>query len=448
MPARRILLAVILALGIVTLLAPQVQAQESEQGEQPTEEGEEPAEGEEEATGEAVRGVLANPVEGGGDPEPVEGAGIRVETATGEEVDTVETDEDGTWEVELPGPGAYRAILAVDTLPDGVELREGRPSTIEFTIRPSQSRPVTFPLGEGTRRTRGTFERSLQLFVEGVKFGLIIAMAAIGLSLIFGTTGLVNFAHGEIVTFGALMAWIFNRLWGVHLIWAALMAIVVTGLACGLLDRGLWRPLRRRGTGLIAMLVISIGLSLLLRYIYQYQFGGRSRPYGDYAVQRGWEIGPVVIAPKDVASIVISLVVLVSVGLLLQRTRIGKAMRAVADSPDLAASSGIDVQRVIMLVWVFGGALAAIGGILIGLGEQVSFQSGFQLLLLMFAGITLGGLGTAFGALLGSFIVGVFVQMSTLWVSPELKTVGALVILILILLVRPQGILGQRERIG
>jgi branched-chain amino acid transport system permease protein len=206
--------------------------------------------------------------------------------------------------------------------------------------------------------------------------------------------------------------------------------------------------LRRRGTGLIAMLVVSIGLSLFIRTVFLYQFGGRTAPFANYAVQRDWDIGPIGIAPKDLFSIGLSVVVLVAVAIGLQRTRMGKAMRAVADNPDLASSSGIDVQRVILLVWGFGGGLAALGGILFALGEQVSFQMGFQLLLLMFAGVTLGGLGTAYGALVGSLVVGLLVQLSTYWIPSEMKNLGALVVLIVILVVRPQGILGSKERVG
>jgi branched-chain amino acid transport system permease protein len=154
------------------------------------------------------------------------------------------------------------------------------------------------------------------------------------------------------------------------------------------------------------------------------------------------------LAPKDLWTIGISLVVLIAAGLLLQRTRIGKAMRAVADNRDLAASSGINVERVIILVWGYGAALAALAGILFGLGESIRWDMGFRLLLMVFAAVTLGGLGTAFGALVGSLVVGVFIQLSTLFISPELKTVGALLILVLILVARPQGILGQKERIG
>jgi neutral amino acid transport system permease protein len=236
---------------------------------------------------------------------------------------------------------------------------------------------------------------------------------------------------------------------GLHMFVAAPLAI-----GCGVLlgfglDRGFWRPLQRRGTGLIAMLVMTIGLGILLRYIFLYQFGGFSRTYRQYSLQtRGLEIGPVTIVPRDIFTIVLAIVVLVGVALFLQRTRMGKAMRAVADNRDLAESSGINVDRVIGFVWAGGTGLAALGGILLGLSEQVSFLMGFQLLLLMFASVTLGGLGTAYGALVGSLIVGLFVQLSTLVVAPELKNVGALLILIVILLVRPQGILGQSERVG
>jgi branched-chain amino acid transport system permease protein len=199
---------------------------------------------------------------------------------------------------------------------------------------------------------------------------------------------------------------------------------------------------------LIAMMIVSIGLSLLVRNYFQFLFGASVRPYNDYVIQKGVDIGPVTAAPKDVWVILLSIVVLVLFALFLQYTKLGKATRAVADNPDLAASSGIDVDRVISVVWALGGGLAALGGIAFAVSERVGFSMGFQLLLLMFAGITLGGLGTAYGALLGSLIVGILVQVSTLFIPIELKNAGALAVLIIVLLVRPQGILGKAERIG
>ena len=392
--------------------------------------------------GVGVSGVIEN------DDEPVEGVTITVKDTSGAVVGESTTNAQGEYDIPLPGPGDYSATLDVDTLPDGVNLRNEDRATLEFTLRPGQTRPLLYPLGESDRQEVSGVEKFLQLLVEGIKFGLVIAMGAIGLSLIFGTTGLTNFSHGEMVTFGAMAAWWFNVNMGIQLIPAAFLAIVVGAAAAALYDFAFWRRLRKRGTGLIAMLVISIGMAILFRYFFLYLFGGRTRPYADYAVQKGMDIGPISIAPKDLISIGLSIIVLVGVGLLLNKTKIGKAMRAVADNRDLAASSGIDVDRVILVVWAAGGGLAALGGVMFGVTEQVSYQMGFRLLLLMFAGVTLGGLGTAYGALVGSLIVGIFVQVSTLWVPVELKNVGALAILILILLVRPQGILGRRERVG
>ena len=132
----------------------------------------------------------------------------------------------------------------------------------------------------------------------------------------------------------------------------------------------------------------------------------------------------------------------------LSRSHIGKASRAVSDNPALASSSGIEVERVIRTVWILGATLAGFAGIMVTVNQGVNFVLGQDLLLLIFAAVTLGGLGTINGALIGSLVIGVSIQISTLFIPTELKYVGALIILILILLVRPQGILGRKERIG
>jgi len=144
----------------------------------------------------------------------------------------------------------------------------------------------------------------------------------------------------------------------------------------------------------------------------------------------------------------VAILVLVAVSLALVLTRLGKATRAVSTNPSLAAASGINVDGIIRLVWTIGGALAALSGVMLGLFQGVNYQMGFQILLLVFAAVTLGGLGTAFGALIGSLVIGLATQLSTLWIPTELKNVGALAVLIVIILVRPQGVLGRRERIG
>jgi branched-subunit amino acid ABC-type transport system permease component len=390
---------------------------------------------------EGVRGTLNNA------GERVAGATIIVEQ-DGEEVATAESDEAGAFSIPLPGPGDYTVRLDLDTLPEGVTVREEGGEEREITVRPGAVAPALFILGDGERETTGTRDRAIQLFVGGLQFGLVIAMGAIGLSLIFGTTGLTNFAHAEFLTGGAIAAYFFNVTIGMNLIPATILAVGVGCLFGLLLDRGLWGPLRRRGTGLIAALVVSIGLALFLRYAFLYFFGGSSRSFGQYATQQPLTFGPISIPPRDLVIIAISVIVLTAVGIGLQRTRIGKATRAVADNPSLAASSGIDVERVINVVWIVGTGLAVLGGVFLALSQQVSWLLGFQILLLLFAGVTLGGIGTAFGALVGSLVIGIFTQMSTLVIPAELQNVGALLVLIVILVFRPQGILGRAERIG
>jgi neutral amino acid transport system permease protein len=393
------------------------------------------------AQGEQLRGTLQTSRSG-----PIEGVEITVSTESGEEVDTVQTDDEGRWEVDLPGPGVYEVTINADDLPDSVKLTGEESRTV--TVDPGRRQPVNFPLDDGSRGAGGGTIPAVQLLVDGLRFGLLIAITAVGLSLIFGTTGLTNFAHGELVTIGAVVAWYINVRGGVPLIPATLIAMVVGAGVGALNELGLWRPLRRRGTGLIAALVVSIGLSLALRYLIQIVYGGFSNPYTSFQNQRAVDYGVFTMTNRALFSIIISVVVLVLVALMLQRTKIGKAMRAVADNRDLAASSGIDVNRVIMVVWMMGAGLAALGGVLLGLSDQVQWDMGFRLLLLMFAGVTLGGLGTAYGALVGSLVVGIFVQMSTLVIPDDMKYVGGLLLLIVILVIRPQGILGSRARIG
>lgn len=390
---------------------------------------------------EVIRGQLS------ADDEAVSGVEIDV-SLNGESVGTGVSDEDGEWSVELPGPDTYDVTINVDTLPGGVELRNPERTTLEIRVSQGATATALFALGEREEVGSILFQRISQNLVNGIKFGLIIAMTAIGLSLIFGTTGLINFAHGDLVSAGAFIAFFINAVLGVHLIIAAVIAVIVgAGLSAGI-DRGIFRPLRQRKVGLISMLVVSIGLAFVIRHIILFQFGGSRRPYRDYALQTGIQMGPIRLAPAEIWVMGLSVLILVLVALMLTKTRLGKGMRAVADNRDLAESSGINVERVILSVWIMGGALTTAGGVFLGMIESVDYLMGFRLLLLMFAGVILGGLGTAYGALLGSLLVGIVSEVSTVWFSSQIKEVWALGVLIIILLVRPQGLLGRKERIG
>jgi branched-chain amino acid transport system permease protein len=417
--------------------------------------------------GQAVFGNLVFEDPETGENVPVEGAIVTVI-----DVGTATSDANGDFRIEVEVAGTYVVEIDLESLPEGVVLRNPERQSLERVVEDGQDGRVLFALtaGEsdlGSAADTGTdisFRRVAQLTVEGLKQGLYLAMAAIGLSLIFGTTGLVNFAHAEMVTWGMLVTYMFNFYGlagfigflaplpapfggGVNLIFAGVFGVLTGGLMGFVLDRFVFRPSRQAGVGLIAQMVMTIGLSILLRYLFLYSFGGNPRTFGDFAAQRAWKLGPVEITPKDLAAMTLSAIVLVGVGLYLQRTRMGKAMRAVSDNRDLAESSGIDVQRVIAQVWIAGGGLAALGGVFFGL-DQVKWDFGFRILLLIFAAVVLGGLGTAYGALVGSLVVGLVINLSTLVIDVELKNMVALVVLVLVLLVRPQGILGRSERVG
>ncbi|MDA1359375.1 branched-chain amino acid ABC transporter permease [Glycomyces luteolus] len=427
-----------------------------------------------------VHGTLENQQD-----EPVAGVSITVADAAGTEIATVQSAEDGTWAVPLDAGGDYLVTLDESTLPDGLVVRNGKPE-LEVTI--SSDRTVLFPLdtqvvggtdpggdepstsgeesgetgGESTAdpeaaengenlgeiEDEGGATRAASLLVSGLHFGLMIALAAVGLSMVFGTTGLTNFAHGDLVTFGGVMALLFNLTFGLP-VWVAAIAAVLLGAAFGWVqDWGLWSRLFKRGTGLVSMMIISIGVALLIRFATLFFFGGERKRYDEYVGQQPWDFGWLVIAPKEVVTGLIALGVCIAVGLALVYTRLGKATRAVADNPSLAASTGINVTQVVRLVWTIGGGLAAMSGVFLSISDGVKFDMGQHLLLMVFAAVVLGGLGTAFGAFVGAMLIGVFVQMSTLVIAPELKYVGALAVLIIIMLTRPQGILGRRERIG
>jgi len=401
---------------------------------------------------ELLRGNVRNEVEVDGEVDrvPVEGVQLTVLDATGAEVGVVTSDVEGRFELELPGPGDYTVRLDEGTLPDEVELRDEAQAELTVNVRPNERQTLNYFLGESLRQIQGRWDVLPQTIANGIKFGLIIAITAVGLSLIYGTTGLSNFGHGELVALGAVTAWWMNQSVGMHILLAAPIGVLAGAAAGFLVESGIWRPLRRSGTSLTSMMIVSIGAGLATRYLFLYTFGGRSRAYREYAVQSAVDIGPISLTKRDMVSMAICVVVLVGVALFLQRSRQGKAIRAVSDNPELSSATGINTNRVILLVWVAGGALAGLGGVLLGLDEQVRWNMGFTLLLLMFAAITVGGLGNPYGALAGALLIGLAVELWT-WVFPgavELKTTGALITLIIVLLVRPQGLLGRKERVG
>ena len=199
---------------------------------------------------------------------------------------------------------------------------------------------------------------------------------------------------------------------------------------------------------LLSMMVVSIGLSIAARNFFQILFGPDGRRFSASSGQVERSYGPFRLTPNDLVIMGVCVVVLVAITLLLRYTRLGIAIRAVADNPDLAASSGIAVDRIISLVWMIGVSTAALGGVLYGLMINVRFDMGFILLLSMFAAVVLGGMGSAHGAILGAILIAMVQETAGMFVDTAYKFVVALLVLIVVLLLRPQGILGQRERFG
>jgi branched-chain amino acid transport system permease protein len=379
------------------------------------------------------------------------------------------TDKDGNFRIAVTSPGEYSITLNTATLPDGVTLKDPSRTNLVVTVSENADQRVIFPLITAdtvieVSESNFSVRRVSQLTLEGFKLGLYLAMASIGLSLIFGTTGLVNFAHAELITWGTLMAYFFNIYglvgtfgflagWpapfgaGVNFIVATALAAVMGGVLGYALNRVVFRPARNSGVSLLAQMVMTIGMAIFLRYVFVYFFGSRYRVYKDYASQRANSFLGMELTSRDAAAMVVSIIILIAVGVGLNRTRTGRAMRAVSDNRDLAESSGINVERVIAQVWIFGGALAALSGTFFGF-DTVKWDIGARILLLVFAAVTLGGLGTSYGALVGALMVGIAINWSTLVIDTELKNMTALLMLILALLLRPQGILGQKQRIG
>lgn len=419
-----------------------------------------PGEGTEVTGDEDDAGELATPPEEGSyivvtlvdesnDDAPVVGVTLDVVSADGTEVGSSVTDVEGRVIVPIPENGTYDVTLDEDTLPDGIELDDGTSSTIQIRAIITGANGGLFPIGVQEIVQVPFGDRLITALTSGLKFGLLVALAALGLSLIFGTTGLTNFAHGELITFGAIATYVLNRGLGLPVIAAGAAAVAVSAFFGWAQDKALWRPLRRRGTGLIAMMIVSIGLGLFLRNVYQYLIGSSRQSLSQYVSQGRREYGPIALADKELAIIVIAAATITVTCVMLMRTRLGKSMRAVSDNPALSASSGMRVDGVIGSVWILGTALTGLSGVLLAVNSQVNFLMGFKLLLLVFAAVTLGGLGTIWGALFGSLVIGMMVEVGPLFGVPSsIKEVGALVVLILVLLIRPQGILGRRERVG
>jgi len=289
-------------------------------------------------------------------------------------------------------------------------------------------------------------EQLLQLTVNGLIVGTILALTGVGASLVFGIQRVPNFAHGEYLTFGAYCGLLLNVYFATDLITATLVAMAATAVLALLLHFLVLRPLR--GRGLVAMSLITVGLGLMLRDVVFMVAGPQIR---QYAIDQTavYDLGLVRIAPGQAVAMAVAAVVTPAVALFIARTSIGKSMRAVADNRDLAAISGVNVERIGTYVWILAGSLAGLSGVMFAV-IQGAFDPnlGYQILFLIFTTVVLGGIGSAYGALVGGVVLGLAMELST-WsgfaggLDARFKPVLAFLALIVLLLWRPQGLFGK-----
>ncbi len=288
----------------------------------------------------------------------------------------------------------------------------------------------------------------IQVTINGLVTGSYLALGAVGLTFVYGVLRLINFAHGDLLTVGAYAALLLNVTARVALIPSILFGLALTAALSVGLELGLWRPLRVRGATGLQLILATIGLEFLLRYVIQFIAGPDEqslRVNVSTSVQLG---GGVYIGRTILISSIVAYAMLAGSALTLRYTRLGKQMRALADNLDLAETTGLDTQRLIVITWAVGGALAGLGGIIYVLSTGAfDPQFGFTLLLPLFAAVLLGGAGSPYGAIVGGVVLGIAEEWSTLFVNPNWKVTIAFAVLIATLLVRPQGVFAPAGRV-
>jgi neutral amino acid transport system permease protein len=282
--------------------------------------------------------------------------------------------------------------------------------------------------------------------LNGLTLGAIYALGAVGLTLVYGILKLVNFAHGDFLTFGAYMAYLVNVTWGLPLVVAVFYAMAMTAVLGIVLEKVMWGPMRARGAGMLQLLLMAIGLALVIRYSIQFIWSTELRQLDVNLTDTVKFLG-LTIGRTNLIVIVVGFAVLIATGLMLRYSLLGKRMRALSDDLELAETSGIDTSRVILWTWVFAAGLAGLAGVLAGAITQLQPELGFELLLPIFAAVVLGGIGNAFGALAGGVVLGLVIEWSTLFIDSRWKTAIGFVVLILVLIIRPQGIFGRAKAI-
>jgi branched-chain amino acid transport system permease protein len=286
-------------------------------------------------------------------------------------------------------------------------------------------------------------ERFAQVTINGLVSGSYFALGAAGLTLVYGVLKLVNFAHGEFLTFGAYMALFGRGTLGMPIIVAFAFAVVATGALSLALEVVMWRPMRRRGAGVMQLLLMALGLAFVIRNVIQLIAGTDIRTIGAN-VTASLRFDGLHIGRTEAWVVLAAFAALGALALLLRKTRLGKQIRALSDNPELAETTGIDTDRVVLYTWILAGGLAGLAGVVYGASiGVVNPNLGFGIVLSLFAAVVVGGIGNAFGALAGGVLIGLVQEWSTLVAPANIKVALGFCAMIVVLILRPQGLLGS-----
>ncbi|HEX8012260.1 MAG TPA: branched-chain amino acid ABC transporter permease [Casimicrobiaceae bacterium] len=280
-----------------------------------------------------------------------------------------------------------------------------------------------------------------QLVVNGIMAGTILAVPAMGLTAIYAVLRFPNFSVASHATIGAFAGYVANAKLGLALLPSVLLAFVVAGLVGVATDEAVLK--RFRSAGYITTAIASIALTIALENIVRFGFGNELRGY-DLPIRRDWRLGVIRVGPQQVENLAIAVVTMAALFGFLALTRTGKAMRAVADNPMLASIKGINAEAIGRIVSFVGMGLAGLGGMLIGLDTTIDPLTGFRSILSVFAAAVVGGLGSIPGAVVGALTIGVGEELCLLFLSPDYRSAVGFVAILLVLTLRPRGILGQR----
>jgi len=280
-----------------------------------------------------------------------------------------------------------------------------------------------------------------QLIANGIIYGCIIALSAIGLSLAYRIMNFANFAHGDFLTLGAYLTLFFAATLNLGFPMACILAVLSTAAIAVVLDIGIWKPMRSTGATRTAIMILSIGVSIAVRNAIIIFFRPDALRF-PLPVSEGLNLGGIVLTFFQLSVVLIAFSAMLIVHALLSRTILGKSMRALADNPDLARVSGINVDRVIRYTWAVSMGLAALAGIMFGLITHLNPNMGWSIILPMFAAAVLGGIGNAYGAMAGGMIIGLAQEISTAFLPAEYKIAVSFAIMIAVLFFKPRGLLG------